>query len=185
MTARDDIEDSKLVSALNNDDVKAFDALFRRYGKQLYSFVFGYLKLEAESEDIVQEVFIKIWNSRKQLNRELSFKAYIFKIAYHLVLDEFEDINRRQQYYREIIDESIDFTDDLDERLNYSMLLEKVDSFINQLPQRQKEVLIKRRKEGFSIKEIASQMGISPKTVENHLTEALKTIKRNFGKINY
>jgi len=61
-------------------------------------------------------------------------------------------------------------------------LLEKVESLIQKLPKRQKEILLKRKKEGISVKEIASQLGISPKTVENHLTEAIKNLKSGLGK---
>jgi RNA polymerase sigma-70 factor (ECF subfamily) len=64
------------------------------------------------------------------------------------------------------------------------MLLERVDSFIELLPPRQQEILIKRKKEDLAVKEIAHQLNISPKTVENHLTEALKKIRKGLGENN-
>ena len=181
MENQGDISEKTYLSALKNDDVKAFDQLFAEYGKRLYHFAYGYLKSKEEAEGVVQEVFLRIWRNRKQLNPDLSFKAYLFKIAYHHILEIFEKNNRQQAYRHELIDETIQFTDETNERLNYQMLLEKVESLIEKLPPRQKEILLKRKKEGIPVKEIAKQLDISPKTVENHLTEALKNLKKGLG----
>nr|WP_319571395.1 RNA polymerase sigma-70 factor [uncultured Draconibacterium sp.] len=181
MKSQADISEQAYLAALKNDDIKAFDNLFEEYGKRLYHFAYGYLKSKDDAEEIVQEVFLKVWRNRKQLKPDLSFKAYIFKIAYHQILEILKQINRRQAYRHEIIDESIFFNDDTNTRLNYQMLLEKVESLIQKLPSRQKEILLKRKKEGIPVKEIATQLGVSPKTVENHLTQALKSIKKDLG----
>ena len=174
-------EDVTLVRALKNGDATAFDQLFALYGNRLFHFAFGYLKSTVEAEGVVQKVFLKIWRNRKQLNPDLSFKAYVFKIAYHQILELFEKISQRQAYRHKIIEQAIVFTDETSERLNYQILLEKVESIIQKLPSRQKEVLLKRRKEGIPVKQIAEELGISAKTVENHLTEALKNLKKRLG----
>jgi len=181
MPLNENISDYELTRSLQKGDVKAFDKLFSNYGKRLYHFAYGYLKSKEEAEGVVQEVFMRVWRNRKQLKPDLSFKAYLFKIAYHHILGLFEQINRRNAYRHQIIEEAIEFTDDTNDRLNYQILLEKVESLINKLPARQREVLIKRKKEEIPVKEIAKQMDISPKTVENHLTEALKNIKKGLG----
>jgi RNA polymerase sigma-70 factor (ECF subfamily) len=62
-----DISEKTYLSALKNDDVVAFDKLFSEYGKRLYHFAYGYLKSKEEAEGVVQEVFLKIWRNRKQL----------------------------------------------------------------------------------------------------------------------
>jgi len=177
----DNILDFELTKRLQKGDVEAFDKLFSSYGKRLYHFAYGYLKSKEEAEGVVQEVFLRIWRNRNQLKPELSFKAYLFKIAYHNILELFEQINRRQAYQHQILDETVSFTEDTNERLNYQLLLEKVENLIGKLPSRQREILIKRKKEGIPVKEIATQLGISSKTVENHLTEALKNIKKGLG----
>ncbi len=171
----------ELVQALKKGNASAFDELFVIYGNRLFGFVYGYLKIREEAEEVVQEVFLNVWRTRQNLKPELSFKAYLFKIAYHQILESFERINKQQTYKHDIIDESLDFTNDLDERLNYQMLLDKVEALIEQLPPRQKDILIKKKKEGYSVKEIAKELNISPKTVENHITEALRKIKKELG----
>lgn len=171
-------EDIILVRALKNGDTGAFDQLFALYGKRLFHFALGYLKSREDAEGVVQEVFLKIWRNHKQLNPDLSFKAYVFKIAYHHILELFEKNTQRQAYQHKIIEEAIVFTDETNERLNYRLLLEKVEALIQKLPPRQKEILLKRRKEGIPVKQIAEELGISVKTVENHLTEALKNLRK-------
>lgn len=177
-----EIAEKSLMSALKNGEIKAFDKLFADYGKRLYHFAHGYLKSKEEAEGLVQEVFLRIWKNRDNLNPDLSFKAYIFKIAYHIILELIEKSYRQKVYQHQLLVEAIEFTDETNERLNYQMMLEKVESLIQKLPSRQKEILLKRKKEEIPVKEIAEQLGISPKTVENHLTEAIKNLKNGLGK---
>ena len=165
------------VTALKEDDAKAFDKLFGYYSKRLYYFVLGYLKSKPDAEEIVQDVFYKIWENRKTLKPELSFKAYIFKITYRKIIELFQKVAQEQMYRHEIVSTSLDFDNNLEERIDYHSLLELVEKIVNDLPPRQKEIFIKRKREDISVKEIAVLLGITPKTVENHLTEALKAIK--------
>ncbi len=179
---QDNTSEKELLYALKNGDVVAFDKLFAAYGKRLYHFSYGYLKSQEDAEEVVQEVFLRIWRNRKNLNPELSFKSYLFKIAYNYILELFEYVNSKNLYKHQIVEESFIFNDETNERLNYQLLLEKVEKLIEKLPSRQKEILQKRKKEGIPVKEIAEQLGISPKTVENHLTEAIKNIKSSLSK---
>ncbi len=170
-----------MVISLKKGDSKAFDILFSSYGKRLYYFAYGYLKSTEEAEGLVQEVFLRIWRNRNTLKPALSFRAYLFKIAYHHILVILRQNSFWCSYRHDIVEENIHFTEDMNERLNYQMLLDKVDAIIAQLPPRQKEILIKRKKEGIPVKEIACQLELSPKTVENHLTAALKKVKDGLG----
>ena len=177
-------KEEQVVADLRNGEVEAFDRIFESYGKRLYYFSLGYLKSKSEAEEVVQEVFYKVWKNRKNLNPELSFKAYIFKIAFNHIQELFQKLNLENAYRDEIINSSVGFNDDLNERTNYQSLLELVDKLIGQLPDRQREILIRKRKIGQSVKEIAADLGISPKTVENHLTEALKKVKNGLTEEN-
>lgn len=170
------------VALLKSGDAKAFDELFGNYSKRLYYFALGYLKSREQAEEVVQDVFYKIWLNRKSLKPELSFKAYIFKIAYRRIIELFQKIAQEQEYRHEIISTSLDFHNNLDERTDYHSLLELVDQIVSGLPPRQKQIFTKRKKEGLSVKEIADLLDIAPKTVENHLNEALKTIKNGLSK---
>ena len=169
--------ESRWVAALKNGNALAFDELFRIYGKRLYHFSLGYLKSKTDAEEVVQEVFMKIWHNRSTLNPELSFNAYLFKIAYRHIAERFRKITQEKKYLHDIASETLVFSEEMDERTNYQSLLELVERLIQKLPERQKEVIILRRIEGLSVADIAARLDISPKTVEHHITEALKNIK--------
>lgn len=173
--------ENKLISGLKAGDTESFNELFRFYGKKLYFFAFGYLKSKEEAEEVVQEVFFKIWKSRKMINQDLSFKAYLFKIAYNYIQELFLKINRERAYRHEIIQSTFESSNEMEERLDYHSLLEITEKIIDQMPQRQKEILLMKRKDGMAVKEIATILDISPKTVENHLTEALKKLKEGLA----
>lgn len=169
--------ESRWVAALKNGNALAFDELFRIYGKRLYHFSLGYLKSKTDAEEVVQEVFMKIWYNRSSLDPELSFNAYLFKIAYRHIAERFRKISQEQKYLHDIASETLVFSEEMDERANYQSLLEMVERLIQKLPERQKEVIVLRRIEGLSVADIAARLNISPKTVEHHITEALKNIK--------
>ena len=177
MNEKGRIMEPRLVAALKTGDALAFDEIFRLYGKRLYHFSLGYLKSKTDAEEVVQEVFMKIWHSRSTLNPDLSFNAYLFKIAYRHIAERFRRSIQEKKYLHDLATESIDFTAEMDERANYRSLLELVEKLIQKLPERQKEVITLRRIEGLSVADIAARLDISPKTVEHHITEALKNIK--------
>lgn len=165
------------VRNLKKGDALAFEELFHLYGKRLYHFSLGYLKSKPDAEEIVQEVFLKIWHLRTALNPDLSFNAYLFRIAYRQIMERFRKTSLERRYLADLSAEVVLFTDEMNERADYHSLLELVQKSIDRLPPRQKEVLLMRRSAGMAVADIAEKLGISPKTVEHHLTEALKNIK--------
>lgn len=169
--------EKNLIIALSKGNAGAFDKIFGIYGKRLYYFALGYLKSKDEAEELVQEVFYKIWKNRESLNPELSFKSYIFKVAYNHIQELFLKLAHERKYQNELIQTSVSFTTEMDDRINYQSLLDLVDQVISKLPARQREILIMRKKDERSVKEIAAVLNISPKTVENHITEAVKKVK--------
>jgi RNA polymerase sigma-70 factor (family 1) len=169
--------ESKWVSSLKKGDANAFDELFQLFGKRLYHFSLGYLKSKPEAEEVVQEVFMKIWHNRTSLNPELSFNAYLFKIAYRQIAEKFRKISQEKKYLHDIASETLVFSEEMDERTNYQSLLGLVERLIDRLPPRQKEILVLRRIEGLSVNDIAQRLEIAPKTVEHHITEAIKNVK--------
>ena len=94
-------------------DSLAFDKLFAQYGNRLFYFAKGYLKSNEDAEGVVQEVFLRIWRNRKKLKPELSFKAYLFKITYHCILEVFKHNNSRQSFLHQVASDSIHFTQEI------------------------------------------------------------------------
>ncbi len=169
-------KESKLVKNLSRGNILAFNTLFRDYSSRLYHFVYGYLKSDVESEEVVQEVFTIVWEKRRRLKEGLSFKSYLFTIAYNIIKKHF----RKRSYLIEYFNTAI-IEDDLDidtlQEIDYVSLQGYITDLIEKLPARRKEIFIKSRIDGLSINEIADSMNISHKTVENQISTALKYIR--------
>jgi RNA polymerase sigma-70 factor (family 1) len=175
-------DESLLVQSLIKGNLLAFNTLYKTYSRRLYRFALGYLKSKDEAEELVQEVFTVIWEKRKDLKEELSFKSFLFTIAFNMIRNHF----RSKAYLAEYLKSEI--SDDLDmqtsQKIIYDSLYKYIAELVNQLPERRKEIFIKSRFNGLSIAEIAEEMHITHKTVENQLTVALKFIRTNLKREN-
>ncbi len=176
--------DSKLISGLRKDDHVSFQQLFEYYSVPLYKFAIGYLKSRELTEDLVQEVFLKIWNNRKDIKTNTSFQSYLFTIALNAVRKHFNKVSQQNDYKHQVLIDLSNNQSDLDKNLDYESLLEKLDEFIGQMPEKRREVFIRKKYEEKSLKEIAEELSITTKTVEYHITEAMKNLKNEFEKYN-
>jgi len=176
--------DSKLISGLKKDDHDSFQQLFEYYSVPLYKFAIGYLKSKELTEDLVQEVFLKIWDNRENLKTNTSFQSYLFTIALNSVRKHFNNLSKQTEFKHQILTDLSENQYDLDKNLDYEFLLEKLDEFISQMPEKRREVFIKKKYEEKSLKEIAEELSITPKTVEYHITEAMKYLKNEFERFN-
>jgi len=168
-----------LVRNLSKGNIIAFNTLFRAYSGRLYRFAFGYLKSEAEAEEVVQEVFMTVWEKREELNEDLSFKSYLFTISFNIIRKQFRKRAHLTQYLNFGIYDDFDFR--TSDEVTYKSLYQYITRLLDQLPPRRREVFEKSRFEGLSIREISDELKISHKTVENHLTEALKFLRMHLS----
>jgi len=172
-------DDDESVVKLQKGDVQAFDQVYEKYAGKLYAFTLRYLRSTAETEELVQSVFLKVWENSKNLRRESSLKSYLFTIAYHEICNIF----RRRSHMKKFIDgqliENLQTSSDTEEQIDYHSILEHVNQIIAQLPERQRIIFVKSRQEGKSSKEIAVELGISSGTVDNYISESLKFIRNN------
>jgi len=137
----------------------------------------GYLKSTAEAEELVQEVFTIIWEKRADLKEELSFKSFLFTISFNIIRKHFRTRTYLSEYFKTVINDDLDLQT-LD-KITYDSLYRYITDIVDQLPERRKEIFIKSRFDGLSIKEISEILNISHKTVENQLTDALKFLRKN------
>jgi len=170
------------VKNLKEGDVKAFDELYNKYSQRLYNFSVKYLKSIEEAEEVVQEVFLYIWDKKEGLKPDNSFNAYIFTIAYNIIKKSFIKKSRDNAFKDDLIYTLLQEENNLDKIIDYKFMLEKVETIIDNLPLRRKEIFIKRKYDGLSVKQIAEELGISPNTVENQLASAQKQILNELQK---
>lgn len=167
----------KIVTELAKDNEAPLEDLFNYYYPRLFNFSKSFLKIEEGIDDILQEVFVKIWENRKSIKNTATFNSYIFTITRNLLLNELRSRLNKQNIKEEVGKLSIAPEYSLMEQIEYQDLKEKVDNIVNELPERQKEIFVLSRTEGLSHKEIAEKLKISTKTVEYHITLAARHLK--------
>lgn len=167
-----------LLKLLKKGDLIAFDVIYERYCKRLYGFVLLYIKQEADAEEIVQEIFLKLWESREKIDNSGSFEAYLFTIAYNTTISLLRKKVNEQKYLDHLKSRQNNNRDctTLDE-VHFNQLNERVNSLLNRLTPRQKEIFLLSREKGLTHREIAQKLDLSANTVKNHLVTALNYLK--------
>jgi len=174
--------ESDLIIGLKKDNHDSFQRIFERYSQPLFKFSLSYLKSKEAAEDVVQEVFIKVWNNRKSIKTDTSFQSYLFTIALNAIRKNFNKLARLNELKHGIL---INFSNkyNFDDNTDYQSLLDKLDELINRMPEKRREVFIKKKIEEKSLKEISKELDITTKTVEYHITEAMRFLKQEFKKL--
>ncbi len=166
-----------LIKKLAAGNIQAFQEIFYIYEKQLKYYAFRLTKSKFIAEEIVQEVFIKIWENRRNINPDLSFQAYLYRMvrnrAFNYLRDSVQHEDLAQGLWQDIL-RARDQTDDNIIAADYENLIHKI---LQELPSQKRLIYMMSRFEGKSNPEIAAQLGISVKTVENHLWKTLRIIK--------
>ena len=170
--------DYELVERLQEGNVEAFDLFYEKYSGKLYSFSLKYLRSTDEAEELVQSVFLKIWENRKHIDKELSFKSYLFTIAYNDICKLFRKRSYLQKFIGDTLYENRFSSTETEDKIDFQSVLSRVDQIVEKLPERQKNIFRKSRHEGKSSKEIAEELSLSPGTVDNYISEALKLIRK-------
>lgn len=172
-----DSEDRILVKRLKDGDKKAFRALFERYYPMFISFSRKMLKDEATAEDMIQNVFMKIWVGRENLNEDKNFRNYLLVSVRNEIYQYFRHAFKIEDSGKcpEVIDGSMNIETDMSVR----ELQKNIAAVISAMPQRRREIFNMSRHEKLSNKEIAQRLGLSVRTVEKHIENALADIRRH------
>lgn len=169
--------DNDLVKKLKMGDIEAFDKLFNKYAGKLFAFAFKYLKSKEDTEGLVQNVFLKIWENRRNLKTDTSFKSFLFTIAYHEMCNVFRHRNYQQKVNENLTRQTSSSATTVEDNLDFKIALDKVDKLILELPETQRNVFIKSKKDGLTSRQIAKELNISSKTVDNYISMTLKFLK--------
>lgn len=182
MSCKPHIE-SELINGIKEDDHASFHHLFELYSEPLFQFSLRYLRSKEDAEGVVQEVFIKIWKKRKTLKTNTSIKSYIFTIALNVIRKHFNSQSRLNELKHDILIQFSHNKSEFDDQDDYELLCNKLENLIQQMPEKRRQVFIKKKLEEKSLKEIANELSITPKTVEYHITEAMKFLKKEFEQL--
>ncbi len=172
--------DVDLWNAICKDDEAAFTVLFNRYWELLYNTSFRYLKDHEVSEEIVHDIFLSIWSRRKEL-QIVSFHGFFLKSVRYQIYNRARAAKLPITFADQSVYENNIFEENSGEtRIRESELDQELDIYLNQLPERCKQIFRLSRIKNLSNQEIALQLGISKRSVENQITLALKHLRISF-----
>ncbi len=175
-------EDIALIQAFKDGEAKAFQILFERHHKKIYAFIFKLLGSKEDTEEIVQDTFVKIWQKREEFIEGYPFESFVFKIAKNAFLNL-----SRKKVNRRIFEDHLKFVSEItsnnaDEYVIFEETKEIINTIIDNLPPKRKEIFLLRRIEGHTRQEIADKLGISIITVDSQLMKANKYLKEELKK---
>ncbi|MEY3239546.1 MAG: hypothetical protein RIR11_984 [Bacteroidota bacterium] len=179
MKETDSLSDEILAKRLTAGDKPAFDVVFKRHYKMVVNVIYKYIDDASYSEDLAQAVFVKLWNNHQKLEIHTSLSSYLRKAGINGALNHISTKKRfifsePEKWEAELLDTSAEENEQIHEEEQLELQLHKA---INQLPEKCRIVFKLNRFEGFSHKEIADKLDITPKTIENHMTKALRLLK--------
>jgi RNA polymerase sigma-70 factor (ECF subfamily) len=178
------LPDSELADRLRKGDLEAFDLIYGLYAGKLHAFGMRYLRSSAEAEEVVQSVFLKVWENHRKIDRELSFRSYLFTIAYNDICKIFRRRSYLQKYVMETLYENTRATSASEEGGEYQSVLDEVQRLIGSLPENQRQAFIMSRIEGKPSREVAAELGITAGTVDNYVSGTLKIIRGKLSREN-
>ena len=172
-----------LLILLKKGDVTAFDNIYKMYSKRLYGFVFRYVKQKEDAEGIVQEVFIKIWETRNKIDIYSSFDSFIFTITYNTTINLLRKRVSEHKYHDRLKSvHQITGADQIIDEIYIKEINAQLQFLLDKLTPRQKEIFQLSREEGLTHEEIANKLNISVNTVKNHMVTSLAYIKSHIDK---
>jgi RNA polymerase sigma-70 factor (ECF subfamily) len=177
------IEDREmfLIRSLKAGSQKAFDEIYQMYAKRLYAYSLRFTKSPEDSEEIVQDVFVKLWTDREKIKQEDSLRSLLFIMIKHDVIDAF-----RTKVNQPVFEDYVDYinqisVNDTHEHVEYKEFIVKLKKAIASLsPTRQAIITLSRIKQ-LSNREIAEKLSLSEQTVKNQLSIGLKLLKEKLS----
>ncbi|MBO9594639.1 MAG: RNA polymerase sigma-70 factor [Niabella sp.] len=175
--------EAELIADMKQGGTEAFTRIFKQYRDQVFAFSFALTKSRETAEDLVQEIFSKLWERRDQIDPLQSFQGYVKRITYNHVMSFFRKVKLEKALQKELylntqvlrLEQQQAGAFDNESVRFYNVLVE-------QLPEQRKKAYLLSRDEGLSYEAIAAVMGISKNTVRNHIAGALQFIRQEMAR---
>lgn len=170
-------EEATLLALLAEDNEYAFQLLFDRHRNRIYRIAMLYVKSPALAEDIVQDVFLKLWFQRKNLTALSSLESWIYTVAKNLTINSLKKLTHEWTAKEKWTQDNIQFENTTDHKIRKAQYKKLLQIAIEKLPAQQQKVYFLAKEKGLSYETIASQLSLSPLTVKTHMSRALASIR--------
>ncbi len=170
-------DERDLLVRLIDGDEEAFCELYASYKSRLLYFALKFVKSRDFAEDIFQDTFTVVWQSRRFINPDSSFSAYLYTIVRNRILNRMREMANEDRLKEHVLAQAIDYTDNTRQTILGNELKNLVNTALQQLTPRQRQVFELSREAQLSHKEIADELGISVNTVQEHISASLKLIR--------
>ncbi len=171
-----------LVKELLEGDALALQKLYKMYSPKLYRFIYGAIKNHDDTEDILQTVFIKLWDSHEKLRTDTCFEAFLMTMTRNTVYNFFKQKFNQRNLTENFAKQAGTEAPPCDEQLIESELFGLLQTLVEALPPKRREIFILNRFKGYTYREIAEMLGISENTVDSQMRKALQSIKTGLSK---
>lgn len=168
---------SQDIKLLRSGDEAAFARIYKQFSTQVYQLAFRFLKDKAQSEEIVQETFIKLWLNKEKLDKEGNLWLYLYVIAKRLSLNALRKIGQSEELFAQLLINIKEAHNHTEEDILAADMERFTEMVLAKLPNQQRIIFRLSRVEGLTHLQIAEKLQISPNTVKNHMVSALKTIE--------
>ena len=174
------MDNKELTKLIKKGDKTAFEKLFKEYAPKIYHFSLSYLHNVADSEELVQDVFLKIWEKRLMLNQSGNLNAFIYKVAINTIYDFIRRKNV-EHAFKDYVETngnntSINFTW---HEVIFNEMQDRLNELIEQFPDQRRKIFKMSKQEGLTNDEIAGKLNLSKRTVENQLYRAVAYLKEH------
>ena len=172
--------DRVLLEKLKTGDIACFELLYSKYSGKLYNYVLSLSKGDFYlAEEIVQNVFVKIWEIRQHISTEGSFNSFVYTVGRNMFLNVVKSRLQEHLYHDYVVDHEAVLDNSVEKEIEYKMLEEQINRLIEQLPPARRNIYILSRVKNLPNKEIAALLDISENTVESQLNNATQFMRKN------
>ena len=175
--------DDELLILLQKGNERAFTAIYERYHKLLYVLAYKYLKDNDTAKDAVQQIFLKLWESRSLFSIHINLRNYLYTMLKNHLLNEIRNNYTALEKNYELAQETIEYENEILSKLEEKEMTEQLYRAIDSLPEQKKAVCLYKMKDSLSNQEIAEKMQISIPTVKTHYSQAIKLLREHFDKL--
>jgi len=170
-------EDQQLLLLLKDSNDAAFTEIYRRYWDRLYVVAMHRLGDMEEARELVQDIFFNLWKKRNSLQLNYSLNTYLSVAVKYEVINRLASRSRQQQYRKHVSRYWQEAALDTEHQVHFNELQQQLASLVKELPEKCRIVFQLSRDKGYSQKRIAAELGITEKTVETHLSVALRKLR--------